>query len=411
MQRYISLLLVIVLSALVILPLGCGGRVEPAPPAVGNNVPDGVDVDDIPDWFLNPPEDPDNLYAATTSSSTDLFMAFETAEDAGRADITSEIQTKVIAMFRRFRHEVGAGEDSELESLSEAVSQKVVAEVVSGIRRELGEVRQEGSMTYRVYILMKMPIGLEYTTLVKKVRENRSMYTRFSASEAFKELEAGIEKYENEQWEEFMSTFEEVMPAFPWPPPRSSARIRIPSRFFEEANKQFLLKDIAKKLEETFDQAGYVERSYYSVPEGFALVSRLEQFNSDGTPKEEQERWSVRVKSSKVFSLSSYIKALFTANAGHYRVIVFTVTSVPIIYSDNVRVDSKVATDWVQRGIPKLPPIIGKRPFLSEHYCTALIYEFEQVTPDHEAVLKNPGNLTGRKHLEKSNLWDALARD
>lgn len=202
MQRLISLLLVVALSVLVIVFSGCTNNPpvkldEKNGPGGGGKIIDtGVDLAGIPAWFLNPPSDPDSLYAATTSSSSDLSMAFETAENAGRVDITGEIQTKVTAMFRRYRQEVGAGEDSELKSLSEAISQEVVSEVVSGIRRELGEVRREGSVTYRVYVLMKMPVGLANTTLVKKVRENRSMYTRFSASEAFKELEAEVEKYE-----------------------------------------------------------------------------------------------------------------------------------------------------------------------------------------------------------------------
>jgi len=197
MQRSISLLLVVVLSVLVIVFSGCSSTPPPQPPRVEVKTGGGgVDVDDIPAWFLNPPSDPDNLYAATTSSSTNLSMAFDTAEDAGRVDITSEIQTKVTAMFRRYRQEVGAGEDSELASFSEAISKEGVSEVVRGIRRELGEVKQEGSVTYRVYVLMKMPLRLAKETLVRKVKADGDMHLRFRASEAFKELEKEVEKYE-----------------------------------------------------------------------------------------------------------------------------------------------------------------------------------------------------------------------
>ncbi len=202
MQRYISLLLVVALSVLVIVFSGCSSTPAPKPDGEnkssgeGKTSGGGVDVDDIPAWFLNPPSDSDNLYAATTSSSTNLSMAFDTAEDAGRVDITSEIQTKVTAMFRRYRQEVGAGEDSELASFSEAISQEVVSEVVRGIRRELGEVKREGSVTYRVYVLMKMPLRLAKETLVRKVKADGDMHLRFRASEAFKELEKEVEKYE-----------------------------------------------------------------------------------------------------------------------------------------------------------------------------------------------------------------------
>ena len=204
MQRSISALLVIVLSGLLIMSLGCGKKpVEPIKNKVvkQKNITQKPEeaINKIPGWFLDPPKDPNYLYSTATSQSRDLGLALMDAENVGSADITGQIQTKVTAMFQRFREEAGVGEDAELTSLSKSISQEVVSEVVSGIRTAKKEIVPEGSMSYRGYVLMEMPIGLANATLVKKVKANNSMYTRFRASEAFKELEEEVSKYKQEK--------------------------------------------------------------------------------------------------------------------------------------------------------------------------------------------------------------------
>jgi len=200
MQRSISALLVIVLSGLLIMSLGCGKKRVELPErkivtikSNSQNVKE--EIEKIPDWFLNPPKDPNYLYATSTGISPDLGTAITYAEDDARTDITGQIQTKVTALFQRFREESGAGNNAELVSLSKAISQEVVSEVVSGIRTAKKEIVSTGSMSFRGYVLMEMPIGMANAALVKKVRANNRMYTRFKASEAFKELEEEVSKY------------------------------------------------------------------------------------------------------------------------------------------------------------------------------------------------------------------------
>ncbi len=88
------------------------------------------------------------------------------------------------------------------------------------------------------------------------------------------------------------------MPEFPWQPLRASAIMTIPSKFFKKDNEPFLLDDIKKVISDALDSCGYVEKSYYSVPEGFAIVTRLEHINENGSPKNISERWIAEVKKS-----------------------------------------------------------------------------------------------------------------
>ena len=78
------------------------------------------------------------------------------------------------------------------------------------------------------------------------------------------------------------------------------------------------LGDVDSILSNVLHGNGYVEQSYYAVPDGFALVTKLDQINTDGTSKALSDRWSIAPAnvSLSYFSLRSYLPALFTAAPG-----------------------------------------------------------------------------------------------
>lgn len=201
MQRYITTSLIVVLLGLVLLWAGCGGKeVVPVqtPDETLSPESSGESSVLVPEWFVSIPEDPDHLYATATGTSKSLQLALDNAKNAGRTDIASQIGTKVSGLFKRFREEIGAGEDAELMTMTTAVSKEVVSEVISGCRAAKQDVKKEG-ISYRAYVLMEMPIGQANAALMAKVKANNNMYTRFRASQGFKELESEVEKYEEEK--------------------------------------------------------------------------------------------------------------------------------------------------------------------------------------------------------------------
>jgi hypothetical protein len=160
-------------------------------------------------------------------------------------------------------------------------------------------------------------------------------------------------------------------------------------------------------LEHAFDAAGYAEWSFYWIPGGFALVSRIERIGADASPLSGPARWSVSMQKSRVATLDQYIKALFNAPPGHYRVIVFVVTD-KSFSATRQEPTSQEATDWLTAGAMKLPAQIGHQPYTSDHYASALIYEFERSPDAQQAMAKRPSDSLGRTHLEKAGLWSAL---
>jgi hypothetical protein len=196
-------------------------------------------------------------------------------------------------------------------------------------------------------------------------------------------------------------------PEFPWPPQKASAFTTLSDEFFRNSDEGIvLLRDVDNRLSKALRYAGYAEKSYYAVPDGFALVSRLEQINPDGTPKLDLDRWTIDVRPLRKFSLSSYLRALFTSQPGYYRVIVFVVTR-HSFYQDNVEVSPDEVKSWIYKGLNRLPDSVGMQRYTLEYTCTALIYELKKEQGKDAATII-PGNLSAETHLEKSVIMSGL---
>jgi hypothetical protein len=197
-----------------------------------------------------------------------------------------------------------------------------------------------------------------------------------------------------------------ALPDFPWPPPRYSA-FEVLARDWLVPAADARLGAAAQRLEAAFDAAGYVERSYYRVPGGFALASRAEQIHADASPFPAPERWSVDPEGAGR-SFAARLRALFNAPPGHYRVIVFVVTDQDFAAAPRTAPEAE-ARAWVSGGGLRLPPAIAAQPFTPTHYASALIYEFERRSEREPADVRVPSAAPGRVHLEKGGLWQALA--
>jgi hypothetical protein len=189
---------------------------------------------------------------------------------------------------------------------------------------------------------------------------------------------------------------------FPWPPPESSAQSVVNKDYFKKAGT---LKDVNSILSHALNYCGYSEVSYYYIPNGFAMVTRIEQIDEDGTSLDDADRWSVETSFGKL-SWKKYLKSLFFSTPGYFRIIVFVVTDQPFTTSGE-KVSKDAATKWLHKGLNVLPKEIGKVNFTSDYNCTALIYEFKK--PESEdAFLLLPSSVTGSTHLKKSKIIDRL---
>jgi len=187
---------------------GCGSKQVETPVVSPQSTQEGMEVQ-VPEWFANPPSDPNYLYAPATIKSTDMGHAVEQARQAGRDELARQIATKVTSMMKRFQEETGSDEDAEFLSMTTTASKSISSEVISGSKSMEQKIYKEGTRSFRAYVLMELPIGAMNSALLDKVKENKSMYTRFRASEAFKELEQETDKYDQFKKEQIQGTIPE----------------------------------------------------------------------------------------------------------------------------------------------------------------------------------------------------------
>ena len=194
--------------------------------------------------------------------------------------------------------------------------------------------------------------------------------------------------------------------AFDWPPPKASAQEAIPDKWLRTGAAP-TLADVADKFEKAMKLAGYQQRSYYSVPHGFALAAQFEHIRADGTPLPGEDRWRVGTPRLGNLSLLAFIQALARAPAGIYRAIVFVVTDAPWTQSPAAPSEAQIMA-WAGSGASALPAAIGNLPYGPGYRAHALIYEFRKgASGPAETVL--PSAVSGEIHLDKGGLWNPLS--
>ena len=199
----------------------------------------------------------------------------------------------------------------------------------------------------------------------------------------------------------------EPFPEFPWPPPEASASDVLPEVLVRVSPASMTLRDVSNRIADALDQNGYYESSYFAVPGGFALVTRLESIESDGASKNGPDRWSLEVAPLRPFSLAEYLRRLLLGAPGYYRLFAFVVTPYRFSQSE-AQVTVEQAERWMTAGLNDLPVDVANLRYTDDFETTALIYEFARPTENDEASLTRPGDLLGREHLERSGILSAL---
>jgi hypothetical protein len=149
----------------------------------------------IPDWFSNPPQDPNVLFGVSTATSQDMQLAIDKALTGARAEIGRQVETKMNSMQKRFDEETGVGQDAQLLQQYTQATKAIVSTSLTGSKMTKQEKVQDGNM-WRAYVLAEYPIGDANKALLEAIKKNQEMYTRFRASQAYQELDAEVQKLE-----------------------------------------------------------------------------------------------------------------------------------------------------------------------------------------------------------------------
>ena len=173
-------------AALAMLVIGCGGSKEPLPATA---------TGDVPDWYANKPEDPNYLFAVNTATSKDMQVAVDKAVQAARTEIGRQVEVKINGLQKRFQEETGIGDDSQLLDQFTQASKTVVSTSLSGSKEKQKKIVKDGN-NWRAYVLVEYPLGAAQEALQAQIKKNEQLYTKFRASQVYKELDDEVQKYE-----------------------------------------------------------------------------------------------------------------------------------------------------------------------------------------------------------------------
>ncbi len=197
-----------------------------------------------------------------------------------------------------------------------------------------------------------------------------------------------------------------TLPGFPWPPPACNSRYELPETALAGLGT---LGAVEQKLRMALDAKGYSQRSYFSVPNGFALVTQLEQYNAaDASSRNDRTRWLDYPARDNFSGVMDYLKSFVVPQKGYFRLLVFIATNQPF-GGGAQRVSKAQASAWLSQGFNKLPQSLAKTPLTPEYSVTVLVYEFEVPESNRKPVQKCPSTLfDAQTHLRKSGIAAGL---
>jgi len=181
---------------------------------------------------------------------------------------------------------------------------------------------------------------------------------------------------------------------FPFPPPRGYTNDILNKSLFARCTT---LSDVSSVILNALRHCQYDDKSYYPIPNGFALVTKVEEMNSDGTSVMDDDRFSLNKNVNMRFW------DWFSPRRGYFRVFAFLVTDQTFQPTDDT-IDQETAEGWVDQGMNDLPDSIGNKPYNSSYDCTVIVYEFRAPDVNQKLQPVIPARLSAVTHLDKSTI-------
>jgi hypothetical protein len=135
------------------------------------------------------------MAALGVGKSGDLALATKMANTRGREEVANIVQTRVNALVKDFREEVGEAQAAEFNTAFSAASKHLTSQVVQGIAAQ--DVKSEvKAREITVYALMVQNPKLIKEYFANPKNTPAALYDRFRASQAFGALEKEIQQFE-----------------------------------------------------------------------------------------------------------------------------------------------------------------------------------------------------------------------
>ena len=154
-------------------------------------------VSDIPSWCVDLPKSNVAIYSCGIGNSSQLNLARSRALLDAKRQIADQIDSEISSLMDDFMDTIGTDTNEQVRQETQVVTRNVIANAkLSGYVQKETETQNIGTK-YQHYILMEYPIGAANTALMSQLKQNEILSTQDAADKALAELEAEINKRQN----------------------------------------------------------------------------------------------------------------------------------------------------------------------------------------------------------------------
>ena len=169
-MQMIKWIVIVSLGALVI---GCG--TQPV-----------VDVEDLPDWVLNPPLAEDAVYGIGEAKMSTISTSRTMAVSRARDDVARQVEVTIKNALTDYFQEAGEGENTQAVQFVESVSRQIAEVTLNGARAIRFHILDDGTH----YALVEYPVNsLSDAANESFARNDAAQFAEFKAEQALERLD------------------------------------------------------------------------------------------------------------------------------------------------------------------------------------------------------------------------------
>ena len=166
----------------------------------------------VPKWYKELPTDDEAIFTTGTATAPDLQLAVDVATLNAKVTLADRINGKLDSMTKSFVAKIGSTDiDSSVLNEIEKNSKNVIASVdVAGYNPTKIDVFPSGTQ-YRAFVLLRYDNKEAYKIIMNRLRKDRMVYSRLRSTEAWKELDAEVNKKKDEEEAQSLQNLEKVI--------------------------------------------------------------------------------------------------------------------------------------------------------------------------------------------------------
>lgn len=155
----------------------------------------------MPDWYMSATSDEDYFVATGEAESRRRNLAITAATDRARVELAKQAEVHVENLFKDFQEQSGDVTDpvvlEQITNVSKTVTKRslrgsnpVQKDVQAFEKPDGRDADQEPDIWYRGFVMVELSRASVDAQAVTAIRTEDELYTRFRATEAYKELES-----------------------------------------------------------------------------------------------------------------------------------------------------------------------------------------------------------------------------